>query len=157
MSQASAIPARPASTPKTLETASCAPLGSTSGGATGSSQFEIGVQNGANWIQPPNVASTASTPTVEAMETPTTSFLSAWKCSRTNAEGSPQKTTKSIRNVYRPVRAAPTIPTIQRTYPYVPAAREPARIESFEKKPEKGGIPTSASEPARKAMYVRGR
>ena len=35
-----------------------------------------------------------------------------------------------------------------------PLARAEARIASFEKKPESGGIPTSASEPTRNAMYV---
>ena len=65
----------------------------------GRGSVEIGVQNGANWIQPPNVASTASTATGAAIEIPTRSFFSAWKCSRTNADGSPPKTMNTIRNV----------------------------------------------------------
>ncbi len=56
-----------------------------------------------------------------------------------------------------PVSTAPAIPTTHRTAPYVPSAREAARIESLEKKPENVGIATSASEPARNAMYVFGR
>ena len=39
----------------------------------------------------------------------------------------------------------------------MPAASAEARIASFEKNPESGGIPVSASPPIRKAQYVRGR
>src|SRR5437764_259023 len=38
--------------------------------------------------------------------------------------------------------------------PYQPRSRPAARIESFEKKPANGGMPTSASEPIRKTTLV---
>ncbi len=38
----------------------------------------------------------------------------------------------------------------------MPSAAADATIESFEKKPLKGGIPTSASAPARKHHFVNG-
>jgi hypothetical protein len=59
--------------------------------------------------------------------------------------------------VYRPVRKAPATPQAQKIQPYqVPSAAVDAMIESFEKKPLKGGIPTSASAPARKHHFVNG-
>ena len=49
------------------------------------------------------------------------------------------------------------MPAAQRRYPYQPPfARAAARIESFEKKPENGGIPASASDPIRNAQNVSG-
>ena len=93
------MPPRPSATARTDDTASCQFFGETSGSATGSSHFVIGSQSGANWIQPPTTDSTASTATVAAIETPTTSRRSAWKCSRTNALCSPPNTMKNMRNV----------------------------------------------------------
>ena len=61
IAQATPIPARPSATARTDESASCQFAGSATAsvGATGSSQFVSGCQNGANWIQPPITASTA--------------------------------------------------------------------------------------------------
>jgi hypothetical protein len=61
---------------------------------------------------------------------------------------------KNIRNVYAPVRNAPTMPPTQRIAPKVPRARAEARMESFEKKPANGGMPTSESEPTRKPAHA---
>ena len=49
------------------------------------------------------------------------------------------------------------MPTAKSSCPYQPAASAEARIESFEKNPESGGIPVSASAPIRNARYVPGR
>ena len=49
------------------------------------------------------------------------------------------------------------MPTTNKVCPYQPAASAEARIESFEKKPDSGGMPVSASAPITNAMYVRGR
>ena len=49
-----AIPARPSATASSARSASCVPVGSTSGSATGSSQSRDGSRAPANWIQPPN-------------------------------------------------------------------------------------------------------
>ena len=108
------MPARPSASASALETASCQFFGLTVGSATVCNHVSTGCQSGAHCSQPPMTASTARTPTVEAIETPTTSRWSAWKCSRTNALGSPQKTRNSIRNVYRPVRNVPASPTTHR-------------------------------------------
>ena len=77
---------------------SCAFVGTTSGGATGSSHFETGSQNGGNWMKPAIVASTASTPTVQRIEIGPSPW-SVCRCSRTNALGSPRKTRKMRRKV----------------------------------------------------------
>ena len=101
-----------------LASASCELDASTSGFATGSSQSVIGVHAFANWIQPPNAASTASTPTVSPIDQSTSrSWLECGGCSCTYADCSPPKTTNSIRNVYSPVRNAPAIPTAKRIFP----------------------------------------
>ena len=50
----------------------------------------------------------------------------------------------------------PIIPATHRTSPYQPFASSEARIESFEKKPENGGMPTRESEPTRNATKVSG-
>ena len=44
----------------------------------------------------------------------------------------------------------------QKIQPSQPSAIAAAMIESFEKKPANGGMPTSASEPIRNAHFVRG-
>ncbi len=75
------------------------PLGSTSGSATGSRKSEIGVQSSVIWIQPPIAASTVRTPTVQAIQTHGSVRSGLWKCSRAQADGSPPKTRKTIRNV----------------------------------------------------------
>ena len=93
-----------------LATASWPPVASTSGSATGLSQSVIGVHTFANWIHPPNAASTASTATVNPIDHSTRrSCAACGGCSRTYADCSPPKTTNSIRNVYSPVRNVPAI------------------------------------------------
>jgi hypothetical protein len=54
------------------------------------------------------------------------------------------------------VRNVPAIPAAKSTSPYQPRSSAPARIESFEKKPENGISPTSASEPIRNIQRVKG-
>src|SRR5215467_8197132 len=62
------MPASPNATAQMLATASCVPVASTSGSATGASQVVIGVHTSANWIHPPKAASTASTATVSPID-----------------------------------------------------------------------------------------
>ena len=58
--------------------------------------------------------------------------------------------------MYRPVRNVPTSPQIAKRTPYQWSCRSAARIGSFEKKPEKAGMPTSARAPTRNAHFVHG-
>ena len=81
--------------------ASCAFVGSATAnvGATGSSQLVSGCQNGENWIQPPITASTVRTPTGTSIVSGPSLPWCAWRCSRTNAVGSPGNMMKYSRNV----------------------------------------------------------
>ena len=91
---------RRATTPQMLETASWARSPRRAAGATGSRKVEIGVQNGANWIQPPNVGEHGQHATGAAIEIADAAFFSAWKCSRDErATARRRKTRKTIRNV----------------------------------------------------------
>src|SRR5579862_5517713 len=151
------MPARPTSTVTTDVTSSSVLDGSATAsvGVTYWSQWVSGSQCGENCSQPPKVARTASTPTgTSIVHGPSPKRPCLWWCSRTNALGSPGKTRNQSRNVYRPVRNAPAMPQSQKTQPYqVPSAPAEAMIGSFEKKPLNGGIPTSASAPARKHHF----
>src|SRR5262245_41731886 len=139
------MPHRPSVSDRTIDTHSCHEAGDTIGSATVDNHVSTGCHQGENWIQPPIADKTARTPTGTAIATATTLRCSGWKCSRTNALGSPQKTMKTSRNAYRPVRNVPASPAAQRAYPYAPPfAIAAARIGSFEKKPANGKMPTSA-------------
>src|SRR3954471_22871852 len=80
-----------------LETASCIPDASTSEGATGSSQSEMGVQIPANCTKPPTAARTVRIATGIASVPPTRPPSRRWTGSRTKAGGAAQAATRNVR------------------------------------------------------------
>ena len=94
------MPASPRATAAIEAIASCVPDASTIGAATGLSQVVIGSQNGVNWMKPPTSERTASTDTGQTIESgPSRRPWLSCRCSSTNAERSPPKTTKKSRKM----------------------------------------------------------
>src|SRR5262245_27577562 len=104
------MPAAPSTTAAIDATASSQFVASANGSATGASQVVSGVQNGANWIQPPMTESTASTVTTETIE----NGPSCEPCRCGTASPSLPNTMKNRRNAYRPVRNVPASPEAKR-------------------------------------------
>ena len=88
------MPESPSAIARPEASHSCASVGSTSGGATGSSQSVSGCQNGANWIHPPTSDKSASVRTVHTIENGPSFPWWEWWCSRAKADCSPVKTRK---------------------------------------------------------------